>query len=242
MPVPLPALAALQVVQTCLYTSSGAQCNCSAFSCQNNDPNDCINCDTSCLNSCTRNLSTQCFDVQAICSPYYYSKLVGICDTTILAIEDCDTQTSSTVWTLCNTGYNLSPSQDGCCLPDYYFNSGSCDTCYIDCNTCTGAFITDCLTCKDNNALPVLGKCQCNSGYKENSTNPLVCICNDGYYSDSRASNGCGTCNNNCVTCNGGTSSDCLTSINDASTASPGTCYCDDGFYQSSSSPIVCTV
>ena len=207
-----------------LETSGGVACSCGSYSCLNNNPADCNVCDSSCGEFCSGTASTDCLNVQNLCSPYYYDAATGKCDSTILEIPDCSVQVSSTVCSSCNSGYYLSVAQDGCCLYRYYYSSGSCLACSSDCYTCSGALSTQCLSCVSGASVAGNGACQCSTGYYTSSSSPLACT----------------ACNSNCLSCSGGTSSDCLSCVTGASVTS-GVCQCNNGYYQSQSSPLVCT-
>ena len=67
-----------------LETSGGVACSCGSYSCLNNNPADCNVCDSSCGEFCSGTASTDCLNVQNLCSPYYYDAATGKCNSTIL--------------------------------------------------------------------------------------------------------------------------------------------------------------
>ena len=73
----------------------------------------------------------------------------------------------------------------------------TCATCPMWCNGCTGGTSSDCTSC--------------NAGYNLES-NPGFCrkICLSTEYNDGNLTNACQTCHAQCLTCNGGLNTECL--------------------------------
>ena len=209
---------------TPLSTNGGTACNCGGYSCYNNNPNDCNQCDASCDNVCTGHTSSNCYSPQSLCSPYYYNSALGVCDYTQTYINHCSVMTSN-LCDVCVTGYTVSPSNNMCCIIGTYYNSGSCSACYQDCASCSA--YPSCLTC-------ILSTASVNGGG--------TCVCNAGYYQSGSAPLVCTSCYIDCKTCTGPSSSMCLScSDSNAITTAPGTCNCNINFYASSSLPLICS-
>ena len=77
------------------------------------------------------------------------------------------------------------------------------------------------------------------------SPGPSACECVDGWYISGTNPLVCSQCNDDCTTCNGGSSSDCLScsASNSELVSSPGpsSCQCVDGWYASGTGPLVCS-
>ncbi|ELP84797.1 protein serine/threonine kinase, putative [Entamoeba invadens IP1] len=112
----------------------------------------------------------------------------------------------------CEVGYCL--QEDGCtkCKSGYYKNGKRCLKCDTNCLTC-GTTSTDCLSCASGLYLnDSTHQCiDCDSNCIDTSTHctsPSGCTqCKDGFYINNKR---CATCDNTCYTCNGNSSSNCL--------------------------------
>lgn len=251
-----------------LCASNGTPCNCGSYSCINNNPNMCNKCASACGRLCNSTLASSCLSAIELCVPYYYNYTLSTCDLTILHMMYCNTQTSSTVCTRCDT--------------TYYVASATCHPCSPNCKTCSGPASNECLSCMDTNAVVVpnnasttSGVCSCSTGYYNSGlgtslacsvcsincktctgsasfclscadsnaapTGSGSCMCKSGYYSSSTSPLVCSACDINCNTCNGPGS--CLACADpNALVSLSGSCYCKNGFYASSSSPLICSV
>ncbi|KAL4480121.1 hypothetical protein ABPG74_020637 [Tetrahymena malaccensis] len=90
------------------------------------------------------------------------------------------------------------------CKPGYYPNSNQCSPCNSSCLTCNGPNSNNCLSC--TNGLYF---------YTSNSTCQQTCNTVGGYFVNQ---NTCSPCDNSCATCNGSSSTQCIT--------------CASGFYK----------
>ncbi|EAR95046.2 TNFR/NGFR cysteine-rich region family protein (macronuclear) [Tetrahymena thermophila SB210] len=83
------------------------------------------------------------------------------------------------------------------CNSNQFKDNGSCTDCDASCAACSGADANNCLKCSG-------------SLFLNQNTNTCVSSCPDSYYQNT-SNNTCSKCDITCATCNGGTSSNCLT-------------------------------
>ncbi|XP_006812277.1 proprotein convertase subtilisin/kexin type 5-like, partial [Saccoglossus kowalevskii] len=97
----------------------------------------------------------------------------------------------------CKTGMKLQGSECivSCPAQMYQTEENTCRSCHESCDSCTGSFETDCLSC----AIGYLHQ----DGLCINSN-----VCEDGYYKAWEAE--CLSCHSTCETCNGPSEEDCL--------------------------------
>jgi proprotein convertase subtilisin/kexin type 5 len=122
--------------------------------------------------------------------------------------------------------FNSVPSGSGTCecVSGYTTNTGApsaCVECDSKCNECSGS-ATACVACADNNNRELSG------------ASPNTCVCESGYYEPTPANDVCVKCHYSCLTCDGGTASDCTGSAcptGSDRTFSVDSCPCDPGFY-----------
>ena len=176
-------------------------CGCSAAQLWNSSAQICLTCS---------NLYTNCYSCNQTacisCIPGYYQPTgSGSC---IKCNQDANCGVCNTTNCLsCVTGYYLQPNN-------------TCSACFVDCANCTGSAHNQCTVCNSGFALfgstnqCATSNCpnsfsNCQSCVRNNAGN-LVCVgCNAGYFL-SPDTGLCDYCHPSCLTCNGKTSSDCL--------------------------------
>lgn len=141
-----------------------------------------------------------------------------------------------------NTAFDMNqkaclPSTAGSnCSPGLYSDTtGACKACNSSCQSCVGAEDDKCLSCpvgaslmKDPTSTLTYGKCACNPGFYINFTGTQAA---------------CVVCDSTCLTCKGGTGSDCLSCKTDRKLSPLSTggnvCACLDG-YQDNFTTMTC--
>ncbi|KAL4486105.1 hypothetical protein ABPG72_012158 [Tetrahymena utriculariae] len=148
----------------------------------------CKNCDNSCKTcsgpnnnnclSCTNFLfNNQCYDFQP---PQTYCDVQKICQQ-------------------CSQGCNSCEDTKTCidCIANFFLNSdNTCQKCYLNCLTCNGANLNQCLTCQNDLILKSDNSCGCNSGQFIDISNKNSIKCNK--------------CDSTCLECQGSQPNQCL--------------------------------
>ncbi|KRX03297.1 Insulin-like growth factor binding protein, N-terminal [Pseudocohnilembus persalinus] len=197
-------------------TVTCVDCDTNCKTCDNSQT-DCITCKTNYyLTGTSPNRS--CVACDSRCKGCYASGNTACtsCATTAYKIVGTDTCV-----TTCPAGYYASISTNTCQLCDiscsqctgpyqtgctngfcndgfYYYTVGSeCSTCDYKCSLCYGGYDTECTECKNNYFLNVL-----------NTGNTCLITCPAGQWGNT-LTNECEACVSPCVTCTGGTQTDC---------------------------------
>ena len=207
------------------YHSGRCVCDVAYFG----SPDNCQPCHITCR-YCSGPADTQCTQCYGstrlsggVCScrqtyfPNPTSKDCSSCHTTCYT---CQTALSTDCLS-CFTNASLSsPTSPTTCTCDngYYTltTSRNCVLCDPTCLTCSGSDISECTSCKANAVFSVPGLMS-------------SCVCVTGFYF-STGSGKCENCDMTCVTCYGGSSSNCLTCFSNASESS-GTCKCQTHYF-----------
>ena len=183
------------------YVSNGHCLTCSSVcnTCENSNAQ-CTSCPgtevllgSNCISSCPSNT---------------YKDLYSTC-------QNCDSNCGncSHISTNCTSCNSILPLLfDGTCVSlcpslHYYSNGSSCLACYNSCETCSGPLSMNCLTCSSS---LYLYQNQCQSSCPSGTLifqGGCVTGCQGGFYSDGSQ---CLACDHTCATCNGGSSSNCL--------------------------------
>ncbi len=189
-------------------------CHGSCMTCEGNDYDQCLSCDTTSSVSWLR--GKECVCTSAI--NLYYATGSSVC--TLNCHASCRTckGPANTDCTTCGLGNQVLAGGACTCISYYYFNNSlnACDLCHRTCLTCNGPLSSNCLTCRPEygGGSPVAG----------------VCGCADRFFM-STVSGFCEPCYFTCKTCNGFANNNCLTCMSSAAPAS-GVCTCVDGFFE----------
>lgn len=177
-------------------------------------------CPDDCLDYCVKDEKFTCVSHEQICGFRIFDISQGLCYD---PIANC-----------------LKQSSDRCleCEPDYSVSGSGlyCTqhkiskkyTCHVDCATCSGPSISNCLTCTDANATPnASGKCTCNTDFTQFGSNPMKCSYK--------------FCDSSCSHCTGPDPDECIDcKSSHAYLNATNYCICKDGYYLNSSSNSIC--
>ena len=208
----LSTLVNLDSNQNLYSTSTNETCNCGSYSCDSNNSNICIQCDSACGGLCNDYNSSECLNMQALCGTKLYNSGLGIC---FESIGNCLDQTDENICNKCEPGYYL------------YSNQSVCSVCHSSCVECSGPLIYDCICSGVNTYFDFyLGKCVCYYGFYDSGGSPFQCsgVCDEtchvckgaGKSSCTECTFGkiltdgrCITCDPSCFACDGDTETNC---------------------------------
>ena len=214
------------------------ECSANCYYCQNET--ECLECDTGffldpftnqCQNSCP--------------SSYFGNSQEKSCEKCHRSCGEC--KGPSELDCIVCSDSNASLLSECECNLGYFGDSWNCQECVEYCEVCQNS-----LTCK---------KCQANYYLQPNYLCALSCpteyykdtesmecrkvsdssgdACSSGYY---ESSGECIKCHYSCKTCNGGTSSNCLTCSDSRELSRTGSCECPKGTFEASKDPFKCTI
>ena len=211
------------------FTSDcNSACDCGPFSCVNNDPQDCLKCDSTCSLSCKGNTPSDCLDLkQTYCTPHPFDQASLSCNWGLTCISNCYYCENAFECINCDPGYYADPYIHDCtfsCPTGFYEDTqgGQCLPCHQDCSTCSGP--TNCLTCSASNSIVNSGTCACKEGFFASTKDPLTCEACDPACSSCVSKSECLACSDTSVT----------------PPYVPGPCSCGVSQYIVSKSPLVC--
>lgn len=193
-------------------------CHESCLTCSGNLASNCKSCETN-----AALITNRC-----VCNPGFYAMSSNLCLVTICSIcapcesscKTCDGQEkfdclscespsflyNKQCVSSCPSPYvgQLSTARcEASCLNDKEIIDGNriCRGCHVDCLTCTGLLITDCISCKNPSFIILI----------KESQNLCLQNCGNSYY---LSSNTCFKCNENCLECSRSLNTDCLSCKN----------------------------
>ncbi|EAR88128.2 zinc finger lsd1 subclass family protein (macronuclear) [Tetrahymena thermophila SB210] len=203
-------------------------CNSNCSTCNGPNSNNCTSCPLSFyLQSSTSTCVSSCNSNQ------YADNSLSKCINCNLTCTTCSG--SSNNCQSCSGFLFLSTSGNTCtinCLSSEFKNTANnkCEPCHPSCNTCSGSSSSNCLSCQG-------------SLYFNSVTKTCQSTCPDGTYPNSNG-NVCSQCDTTCLTCNGGTSSNCLSCTFPSRYFQPLTSQCvtqcNTNQYAKSTSPPTC--
>ena len=194
-------------------TSMNISCACDSYSCDSNDSEICIKCDSACEDLCTDYNKSECLDAEVLCGSKIYNSALRIC---LDSIGNCIDQDDLGDCDSCEAGYFLNSDKS------------ACELCYSSCEYCIGPLKSDCICTRTNTHFDsFIEKCVCNNGLYDLGTNSLSCIgvCDESCLTCSDANKGsctscydngylfkgsCITCDPSCLSCLGEKNTDCI--------------------------------
>ena len=202
------------------YVAQGQVCQTSCNDGYYSNSGTCTLCNSNCTACSSSTYCTSCATGYSIFVGTSTSSCIANCNSgmyvnSALACASCSTSCAecfgtSTNCTSCSSTQFLYNNACYSSCPAYSYTSGTnCFSCDVSCNTCTGSTNLNCTTCKTGYSYTdSQGRCYQTCPAKFNVTS-MMCLdsCNSNEYALSTGQ--CAFCDSSCVSCNGGTSSNC---------------------------------